>query len=122
MRRCAHDVAERIERRESLEGDTAARLALPRTPASNPIIARAARRLIRRVRDRRDQRVVHLHVTAEGTRLLGRSPRPCSGLLVDALRQIAGRDLDKLSRSLATLLGAIRRSAPAAAGEILLGE
>lgn len=102
--------------------ELAARLALHQTTASNLINALVERHLIRRARDRRDQRVVHLYVTVEGARLLARSPRPCSGLLVDALRQIAARDLHRLARSLATLLGKMHQASPAAAGEILLGE
>lgn len=102
--------------------ELAGRLALHQTTASNLINALAERRLIRRARDRRDQRVVHLYATAEGTRLLARSPRPCTGLLVDALRQIAARDLHKLARSLATLRGAMHQAAPAAAGEFFLSE
>ena len=100
----------------------ARRLALHQTTASNLINALAERRLVRRSRDHRDQRVVHLHVTPEGARLLARSPQPCSGLLVDALRRIGARDLHKLGDSLAVLLGVMRQAAPAAAGEILLGE
>lgn len=102
--------------------ELAGRLALHQTTASNLVNALAERRLIRRSRDRRDQRVVHLHATAEGVRLLARSPRPCSGLLVDALRQIAAADLHKLAGSLAILLGAMRQAAPSTAGEIFLGE
>ncbi len=100
----------------------ARRLALHQTTASNLINALAERRLIRRSRDQRDQRVVHLHVTPEGARLLARSPQPCSGLLLDALRRIGARDLNTLAHSLAVLLGTMRQAAPAAAGELLLGE
>jgi DNA-binding MarR family transcriptional regulator len=100
----------------------ARRLALHQTTASNLINALAERRLVRRLRDPRDQRVVHLHVTPEGTRLLARSPQSCSGLLVDALRRIGARDLHRLADSLAVLLGAMRQAVPVAAGEILLGE
>ncbi|MDE2337744.1 MAG: MarR family transcriptional regulator [Gammaproteobacteria bacterium] len=102
--------------------ELAARLALHQTTASNLVNALVARRLMRRARDRADQRIVHLHVTAEGTRLLARAPQPCSGLLVDALRRLAARDLDKLSRSLALLLGEMRQAAPAAAGEFFIAE
>ena len=98
----------------------ARRLALHQTTASNLINALVERGLVRRSRDRRDQRVVHLHVTASGTRLLSRAPRPHSGPLVDALRRVAAGDLDTLAHSLATLLGAMRQAAPAAAGEFLL--
>jgi DNA-binding MarR family transcriptional regulator len=102
--------------------ELAARLALHQTTASNLVNALVARRLIRRVRDRSDQRIVHLHVTADGTRLLARAPQPCSGLLVDALRRLAARDLHKLSCSLALLLGAMRQAAPAAAGDFFIAE
>jgi DNA-binding MarR family transcriptional regulator len=98
----------------------ARRLALHQTTASNLVNALVARGLVRRSRDRRDQRVVHLRVTASGTRLLARAPGPHSGPLVDALRRLAVGDLDALARSLATLLGAMHRAAPAAAGEFLL--
>ena len=102
--------------------ELAARLALHQTTASNLVNALVARRLIRRARDRDDQRIVHLHATADGTRLLARAPQPCSGLLVDALRRLASRDLEKFSRSLVRLLGAMRRAAPAAAGEFFIAE
>ena len=102
--------------------ELAARLALHQATASNLVNALVARRLIRRARDRDDQRIVHLHATADGTRLLARAPQPCSGLLVDALRRLAARDLEKFSRSLVRLLGAMRRAAPAAAGEFFIAE
>ncbi len=102
--------------------ELAGRLALHQTTASNLINALVERRLIRRARDRRDQRVVHLHVTAEGADLLAHSPGPRSGLLLDALRQIAADDLHNLAHSLATLLGTMRQAAPSAAGEFILGE
>jgi DNA-binding MarR family transcriptional regulator len=100
----------------------AERLALHQTTASNLVNALVERRLIRRARDDADQRVVRLHATAEGMRLLLRAPRPYTGLLVDALRQLEPGDLARLSRSLAALLGAMRRPAVASAGEMILGE
>ena len=102
--------------------ELAACLALHQTTASNLVNALVARQLIRRARDRNDQRIVHLHLTAEGARLLTRAPQPRSGLLVEALRRLAARDLEKFSRSLALLLGAMRQAAPAAAGELFLAE
>jgi DNA-binding MarR family transcriptional regulator len=100
----------------------AERLALHQTTASNLVNALVERRLIRRARDDADQRVVRLHASAEGMRVLLRAPRPYSGLLVDALRQLEPGDLARLSRSLAALLGAMRRPAIASAGETILGE
>jgi DNA-binding MarR family transcriptional regulator len=100
----------------------AERLALHQTTASNLVNALVERRLIRRVRDELDQRVVRLFATADGMRLLLRAPRPYTGLLVDALRQLEAEELARLARSLEALLGAMRRPAVTAAGETLLGE
>ena len=102
--------------------ELAGRLALHQTTASNLVNALVERRLLKRVRDRRDQRIVHLFATAEGARLLTRSPHPYSGLLVDALQRIAARDLDRLARGLNTLREAMRRATPTAAGELLFGD
>ncbi len=71
--------------------ELAARLALHQTTASNLVNALVGRRLLKRIRDRRDQR-------------------------------IAARDLDQLARGLNTLREAMRRAAPAAAGELLFGD
>lgn len=102
--------------------ELAARLALHQTTASNLVNALVERRLLRRSRDQHDQRVVHLFATAEGVRLLSRSPHPYSGLLVDALRRIGARDLNSLAQGLVTLRGAMRLAAPASAGEVLLDD
>jgi DNA-binding MarR family transcriptional regulator len=100
----------------------AERLALHQTTASNLVNALVERRFIRRARDDADQRVVRLYATAEGMRLLLRAPRPYSGLLVDALRQLEAGELARLGRSLAGLLAAMRRPAAPGSGEIILGE
>jgi DNA-binding MarR family transcriptional regulator len=100
----------------------ARRLAVHQTTASNLVNALVVRGLVRRVRDRADQRVVHLDVTDAGTQLLSRAPRPYSGPLIDALRRITVDDLDALARSLVTLLATMRHAAPASAGELLLGD
>lgn len=112
-----------VARRAGLTvNELAGRLALHQTTASNLVNALVERRLLRRSRDQRDQRIVHLYATAEGMRVLARSPHPYSGLLVDALQRIASRDLDKLARGLNTLREAMTRAAPAAAGELLFGD
>lgn len=100
----------------------AERLALHQTTASNLTNVLSEHRLIRRVRDETDQRVVRLHVTTDGMRLLLRAPRPYAGLLVDALHKLEPTDLSRLFRSLTALLGAMRRPAAATAGETLMGE
>jgi DNA-binding MarR family transcriptional regulator len=97
-------------------------MALHQTTASNLVNALVESKLIRRVRDAADQRVVHLHVTFEGRRMLLRAPGPYSGLLVDALRHLDEDALERLRSSLSGLVGVMRGAARAAAGETLMGE
>lgn len=100
----------------------AERMALHQTTASNLVNALVERKIIRRLRDEADQRIVRLHVTTEGERLLRRAPGPYAGLLVDALRQLEGAQLARLRKSLQVLVDKMRDTKTAAAGETLLGE
>lgn len=102
--------------------DLAERMALHQTTASNLANALVKRGLVRRVRDGSDRRYVHLHLTADGRRILSQSPGPHPGLLVDALREIELRHLARLQRDLAALVRLMRRTTARAAGETLLGE
>jgi DNA-binding MarR family transcriptional regulator len=102
--------------------DLADRMALHQTTASNLANALVKKGLIRRVRDGSDRRFVHLHVSAEGRRVLSQSPDPHPGLLVDALRKIDSLHLRRLRRDLAALVRLMRRTTAKAAGETLLGE
>ena len=97
-------------------------MALHQTTASNLVNALVERRLIRRVRHTADQRVVQLHVTAQGKRMLERAPGPYAGLLVDALRHLDGAELKTLRQCLQLLVAVMKRPAANAAGETLLGE
>lgn len=96
-------------------------MALHQTTASNLVNALVERKLIRRVRDARDQRIVRLHVASEGKRLLKRAPGPYAGLLLDAIRRLDAIQLRKLRQSLGVLAGVLRQTAETAAGEPLLG-
>jgi DNA-binding MarR family transcriptional regulator len=98
------------------------RMALHQTTASNLVNALVERKLIRRVRDGTDQRVVQLHVSTEGRRMLERAPGPHAGLLVDALRHLNATQLAQLRRGLEMLVAVMQRAATTAAGETLLGE
>jgi DNA-binding MarR family transcriptional regulator len=98
------------------------RMALHQTTASNLVNALVERKLIRRVRDGTDQRVVQLHVATEGRRMLQRAPGPHAGLLVDALRHLNATQLAQLRRGLEMLVAVMQRAATTAAGETLLGE
>lgn len=111
-----------IARAEGMSVNTLSEcMALHQTTASNLVNALVERRLIRRARDARDQRIVHLHVAAEGKRLLKHAPGPYVGLLLDAIRQLDEAQLRKLRGALGELVGVLQRRAEAAAGEPLLG-
>jgi len=98
------------------------RMALHQSTASNLVNTLAGRKLIRRIRDGSDQRVVQLHVSTEGKRMLDRAPGPAAGLLVDALRHLNATELAQLRKDLYMLVAVMKRPATAAAGQTLLGE
>jgi DNA-binding MarR family transcriptional regulator len=100
----------------------AERMALHQTTASNLVNALVERKLIRRARDRDDQRIVHLHVMSEGRRMLQRAPGPHCGLLVDGLKRLPSDELARLSQALEGLVTMVQSAAPAARGETLLGD
>ncbi len=99
-----------------------ARMALHQTTTSNLVNSLAELKLIRRVRDDADQRIIHLHATVQGKHLLLRTPGPHEGLLVDALRRLDSSQLERLSDSLKSVLMLMERKAETAAGETLMGE
>ncbi len=100
----------------------AERMALHQTTASNLINVLVERKLVRRVRDDADQRIVRLHITTDGKKMLLRAPGPYSGLLVDALRNLESEQLTRLRKELGLLVGVMRETRATAAGETLLGE
>jgi DNA-binding MarR family transcriptional regulator len=102
--------------------DLSERMALHQTTASNLINALVERKLIRRERDEEDQRVVRLHITTDGKRMLLKAPGPYAGLLVDALRNLQVADLKRLKSALVALTRLIRDASTEAAGESLMGE
>jgi DNA-binding MarR family transcriptional regulator len=98
------------------------RMALHQTTASNLVNSLVNQKLIRRVRDESDRRIIHLHPSAEGKRLLLRVPGPHAGLLVDALRRLKGLQSQRLRESLASLVSTLQQTAAEAAGAPLMGE
>lgn len=102
--------------------DLSARMALHQTTASNLINGLVERRLIRRGKDDADQRVVRLHVTAEGKKILRRAPGPYAGLLVDAVRHLKPADLRRLHDALRVLTAVLHDAFADAAGQTLMGE
>lgn len=102
--------------------DLSERMAIHQTTASNLINALVERKLVRRGRDEHDQRVVHLHITTDGKRMLLKAPGPYAGLLVDALRHLQNPELRRLKNALSTLSTKLKDSAVDAAGQTLMGE
>jgi len=102
--------------------DLSKRMAMHQTTMSNLINFLVDNKLVRRERDSADQRVVRLHATTEGKRMLLRAPGPYTGLLVDALRHLETSDLELLNKSLSELLRLLRGKTAEAAGQTLLGE
>jgi DNA-binding MarR family transcriptional regulator len=99
-----------------------AQMALHQTTTSNIVNSLTERKLIRRVRDAADQRIVHLHASAQGKQLLLLTPGPHAGLLVDALRRLDSSQLEQLAKSLKWVVTLMQLTAEAAAGETLMGE
>jgi DNA-binding MarR family transcriptional regulator len=97
-------------------------MALHQTTASNIVNALVERKLVRRTRGEDDQRVVQLHISVHGERVLQSAPGPHAGLLVEALRRLETGQLEGLQKSLAILVAEMGSMASAAAGETLLGE
>jgi hypothetical protein len=55
-----------------------------------------------------DQRAVHLHATARGLKLLGKTPTPFVGVLPDVLRRLDRATLMRLDRDLERLILELR--------------
>jgi DNA-binding MarR family transcriptional regulator len=100
----------------------ASRMALHQTTASSLVNSLVEQKFIRRVRDASDRRIIHLHPSAEGKRLLLRVPGPHAGLLVDALRRLDPHQMERLHESLTALVSALRQTPAEAAGAPLMGE
>jgi len=84
--------------------DLARTLSIHQSTASNLVEQMVRLGLILRERDDEDQRVVRLRATARGAVLIERAPQPLTGVLPDALSNLAPADLQALRSSLARLL------------------
>lgn len=85
-------------------GELAERMALHQSTASNLLDRLEQLGLVRRDRNHRDQRIVHVSLTADGLKKLNSAPSPSRGLLPEALRQMADGDLALLQQQLDRLL------------------
>jgi DNA-binding MarR family transcriptional regulator len=80
--------------------ELARELAIHQSTASNLVERLEAARLLRRERDGEDQRVVRLHATATGRRLVQGAPQPLEGLLPYALKRMSAQELAPLLEQL----------------------
>jgi DNA-binding MarR family transcriptional regulator len=90
--------------------DLAKAMSVHLSTASNLLDKLAKRNLIRRERNDRDQRIVHLFLTEEGMRIIASAPQPARGVLPEALNRLSDEVLDNLNRSLAQVLDEIEVS------------
>jgi DNA-binding MarR family transcriptional regulator len=72
--------------------------------ASNLLAKLETQGLVRRERDAEDQRVVRVHPTRAGTRVLRKAPKPVDGVIPDALRRMPPATLARLEKDLSALL------------------
>ena len=85
-------------------GDLANAMDIHQSTASNLVRALMQRGLITIARSGLDRRMVQLRVQAAGARLLGKAPKPTSGVLPQALGQFDPKALKRLDADLARLI------------------
>ena len=84
--------------------ELARKLSIHLSTSSNLLDKLEAQELIRRERNKRDQRVVRVFLTAAGARTLRKAPKPAAGVIPDALKKMSPSALRALKRDLGTLL------------------
>ena len=92
--------------------DLAAAMALHQSTVSNMIDKLLTKRLLRRDRGDQDGRVVRLHLTAAGMRMVRGAPNQARGALPDALEHLPPAALRGLDKQLATLLSRMKGVGP----------
>lgn len=88
-------------------GILAKKVSLKSTTVSNLIDDLEDKNLILKKRVKTDQRAVHLEITDKGVGLLKSAPKPTKGLLPHSLENMKKSDLNKLARSLDSLINEI---------------
>lgn len=88
-------------------GELAKKLAIHQTTTSNLLDALEKRGYVVKTRDAKDQRVVKVKLTEEGSRTLQNAPAPARGLLPEALMQMDEANLARLDQGLQGLLDSI---------------
>jgi MarR family transcriptional regulator, organic hydroperoxide resistance regulator len=100
-------------------GMLATRLRVHQTTVSNLLNRLEASGLVRRGRSPRDQRVVHIHLTAAGRRALKGAATPTRGLLPHVLDGMTAAQLRKVHDGLAVLVECLGGFDPALAAKPL---
>lgn len=98
-------------------GELAQRLRLHQTTVSNLLNRLESRGFVRKGRSVDDQRVVHVHLTTAGRRLLKSAPGPARGLLPNVLDGLSPSQLRKVHDGLAVLVERMGGLDPALAGK-----
>ena len=101
-------------------GELAQRLRLHQTTVSNLLNRLESRGLVRKGRSPDDQRVVQLHLTAAGRKVLRIAPGPPRGLLPNVLDGLTPSQLRKVHDGLAVLVERMGGLDPALAGKPML--
>ena len=73
--------------------------------SSNLLDKLEAQGFVRRERANDDQRIVRIHLTGDGLRVLKKAPHPVEGVIPDALARMPEKTRRSLQRDLAQLLG-----------------
>lgn len=90
-------------------------LSIHQTTCSNMLDKLQGKDLIRRDRNGPDQRVVHIYLTEQGSRILAHAPQPTQGVIFEALERMPDDVLVNLEDSLAKLVEALQTDAKEAA-------
>ena len=94
--------------------DLTQKMSLHQSTVSNLVEKLNSAKLLRRVRELGDNRVVRLQLTSAGKKVLARAPNPARGVLPDALDKLDRRALKKLSSSLECLVREMKFREPRA--------
>ena len=94
--------------------DLTQKMSLHQSTVSNLVEKLNSAKLLRRVREAGDNRVVRLQLTSAGRKVLAQAPSPARGVLPDALGKLDTRSLKKLSSSLESLAKVMKVRAPSA--------
>ena len=90
--------------------DIAKALSIHLSTASNMLDKIEHKKLIKRVREGKDMRVVYIRLTKRGENLLSKTPHPSQGKLAMALRIMGDREINSLSRNLGNLILSLQKN------------